>query len=58
MMSLREDYALQLEEQIKEAGENALSVRMLRDAIRTLDEAEANGGRTKSFQETYLTGMR
>ena len=58
MTSLREDYARRLEERIAEVGENALSVRMLQDAIRTLDEAAANGGQTKSFQETYLTGMR
>ena len=58
MMSLREDYALQLEERLREVEPDDLSVRMLRDAIRTLDEAEVNGGRTKSFQETYLTGMR
>ena len=37
MMSLREDYVLKLEERIKEVGENNLSVRMLRDAIRKLD---------------------
>jgi hypothetical protein len=58
MTSLREDYVRQLEERIAKVGENAPSVRMLQDVIRTLDEAEANGGQTKSFQETYLTGMR
>ena len=58
MESFREHYSRRLEERLREAESDDLSVRMLQDAIRTLDEAEANGGRTKSFQEINPTGMR